>query len=528
MAYSRAIIQVDDGVTGVPLLVKGEVRLPPPLSRREAEEAFKKAGGQVSYVKLPGVQIIRRRVVDRRSLAYTGEFRFQALPQLNPWEMVETDAGKLAGELYSLPVDDILDYLDAVYASLRKDTALIEEVKEMVGSTSPFPDVFLNAWFDGMASSWRREQGKLMIDRELSFWGRPGSDFLNGWVELDASFLPGVTANAAGEALAGIQASRGRAYVRAMPTRQLHLTAGNAPDVPLASLLRALLTKSAAVIKLPSAGIVTGTLFAAAAAAAAPQHPLTRHLSVVYWKGGDEEIENTLFAPGVFDRIIVWGGLGATASVQARAAPARTIFFNPRYGVSLIGREAFEGDLAGVAAQAASDSLVNNQASCASSLVHYVEGSLEQAGVYAGHLCRALAGWDEAAPPIFTPSLRGEFKRLKHGKYTSAHWFINTNNGEYSSGVVVVSGGFDITDHPGARLVAVCPVSDLSGALKYLHAGVSVVGIYPEERRLALRDILAARGVSSILPLGRVEQYYAGMPHDGMLVLNQLVDWKRS
>lgn len=76
------------------------------------------------------------------------------------------------------------------------------------------------------------------------------------------------------------------------------------------------------------------------------------------------------------------------------------------------------------------------------------------------------------------------------------------------------------------RLAVVRPVADLRDALAYLHEGVSTVGVYPETRRLALRDAIAARGVSSILPLGQCERVFPAAPHDGMLVLSELVDWK--
>ena len=137
-----------------------------------------------------------------------------------------------------------------------------------------------------------------------------------------------------------------------MPTRQLHITAGNAPEVPLISALRAVLTKSAAVIKLPYGATLTGALFSLAAAAATPEHPITQNLSMVYWPGGDESIENILFMPDAFDRIVVWGSPETVASVQSRALFTRTIYLNPRYGVSLIGREAFSGNLEEVAAKA--------------------------------------------------------------------------------------------------------------------------------------------------------------------------------
>jgi hypothetical protein len=78
------------------------------------------------------------------------------------------------------------------------------------------------------------------------------------------------------------------------------------------------------------------------------------------------------------------------------------------------------------------------------------------------------------------------------------------------------------------RTVIVRPVEKLEDALRFLHHGAAAVGVYPESRRLELRDRMHARGVSYVMPLGQVERTYAGMSHDGMLVLNSLVDWKNS
>ena len=36
---------------------------------------------------------------------------------------------------------------------------------------------------------------------------------------------------------------------------------------------------------------------------------------------------------------------------------------------------------------------------------------------------------------------------------------------------------------------------------------------------------LAAHGVSNVVPLGHAERGFAGMPHDGMRVLAELVEW---
>ncbi|MDD5703263.1 MAG: acyl-CoA reductase, partial [Dehalococcoidales bacterium] len=246
----------------------------------------------------------------------------------------------------------------------------------------------------------------------------------------------------------------------------------------------------------------------------------------VYWQGGDGDIENVLYSPNAFDRVVVWGSPETVAAVQSRSLYTRTICLNPRYGVSLIGREAFADRLEEAALKASMDSLIHNQKACTSSLVHYIEGTEEQADRYAGLLCRALRKWDRSIPQFISPAVRGQLKRLKRGKYASGRWYINAGDEQFFSGAVVMPDEFDILDHPMCRLVIVRPVSNLADALRYLHPGVSTAGIYPEERRTALRDRILARGVSSVFPLGECERLYAGMPHDGLPVLSHLVDWK--
>jgi Acyl-CoA reductase (LuxC) len=70
------------------------------------------------------------------------------------------------------------------------------------------------------------------------------------------------------------------------------------------------------------------------------------------------------------------------------------------------------------------------------------------------------------------------------------------------------------------------PVADLDECLRFLHPAVATVGIFPDSRRVAFRDRVAARGVSNVVPLGHAGAAAAGSSHDGMLVLSELVDWK--
>jgi hypothetical protein len=94
--------------------------------------------------------------------------------------------------------------------------------------------------------------------------------------------------------------------------------------------------------------------------------------------------------------------------------------------------------------------------------------------------------------------------------------------------VVLMPDEFHILDHPLCRPVVVRRVDDLGYALTYLHQGVSTIGVYPESRRIELRGLLASRGVTNVLSLGQCDRVLPGAPHDGMMVLSELVDWKNA
>src|SRR6185369_17821411 len=105
------------------------------------------------------------------------------------------------------------------------------------------------------------------VDLELGHHGVPGRRLLYGWVELATQTHPGpahlVGAGFLPPALAR-QIHGHATALRALPTRQLHITAGNSPLIPLFSLLRAVWTKSPSVIKLPGGAALPGSLVALA------------------------------------------------------------------------------------------------------------------------------------------------------------------------------------------------------------------------------------------------------------------------
>jgi hypothetical protein len=535
------LLAAEAGVIRVPFLVKGRLVLPPEISRDDIVAAFAAgdgAGSAANYVKLPQAQLIRQPVIDRRTMRTTSEYVYQVLPSIQPFDLIESDFDELVNGPYGLTVEAVLDYLQSIASALQEDPATVDQVRDLCRLTSEHPDAYLDAAFATLHVGLDTRAALAMVDHELATWAIPGSRFLDGWVEVPAQVFPGLAPLLAQALPERDQAAPHPASlpaaistsIRAMPTRQLHITAGNAPQIPLVSALRLVLTKSVGVIKCPLEVTLPGALLALAAVAAAPNHPLTRHLSVVYWHGGDESVETTLLAPGTFDRIVVWGAPEAVASVQSRALFTKIVCFNPRYGLSLIGHEAFAGEdrLRQVAFAAATDVMIYNQKACTASQVQYVEGTEAQVQAYADCLVDVLGRWDELAPPFVAPATRGQLKRMQRGKYSGAQWRTNQHGEAFTSGVIVMRGEFDILDHPMCRLVVVRRVDDLREALQYLQAAVSTVGVYPEARRLELRDAAAARGVSNVLPLGQCERVFPGAPQDGMLVLSELVDWKNA
>ncbi|RME50594.1 MAG: hypothetical protein D6795_09830, partial [Deltaproteobacteria bacterium] len=512
------LLQVEDGVCRVPFLVRGEIVAPEPVEKAEIEAAFQarvaesgKGEREITYVKMDRVQVVREPVVDREASRFTGAWFYQVMPLLSPSQLCEPDPTRLVSSLYNLPVKEVIAYLAEVGRVFTPEGFLARKGIELSRISSELPDDFLRGAIFSIPMLFSEKMAAEMIDNELSFGGIAGRKFLDGWTKIKTDAYPGISmvlanrvsgvsgglrsfaARAVGwmkfgvtlpEDIASIMPAQGYTIqTRAMPTRQLHVTAGNSPLVPVMSCFRSLITKGYGVIKAPYGATIPGALLGLALHAAQPDHPLTRNTSIVYWKGGDREVEDMLFLPTFFDRLVVWGSPEAVESIRSRPIWIKPVFFNPRYALSFIGREAQE-DLDGVAARAATDTMIWNQKACISSLVHYVEGDEAQALAYCEALARALAKWDEKIPNLVPPQLAGQIKRLKRGKFMTAKWFTNGEGGRPQSHVIYMPGEFNLLDHPFSRTVIVRRLDRLEDALELLHPAVSAVGVYPEARRL--------------------------------------------
>jgi len=472
-------------------------------------------------------------VVDRDSLTLTGDVQVLALPAPDPHELLEPDPGAAVHDLMRMPFGEVCAFVGAVGEALSAPNAGVAAAGDLLAATSQVGDRAHRAFLAQLPELFDGQTVRAMVDREL---GAGGTASLDAWVPVDERLVTGVTARmatrtpslrAVAEPAAGASGGRlDRPLLRALPTTQLHLTAGNAPVVPVISLLWGWSTKGACVVKPASeSAAVVAALAGALQAADAGHHPLARHTTLAYWRGGEEHVEDVLLAEGAFDRRVVWGSSEALASLTRRGGPTDTILLRPRHAVSLVGRDALRADLPGTVRRAAVDSLVANQQACMSSLLHVVEGDDGEADAYATELARVLARWDEALPHRPSRAAQSRLLALRRGPLASARWYVNGSWPEVTSAVARIGGAFDLSRHPGSRLVLVRATADLRAALDAVGPAVANVGVAPESARVALRDELAALGVDNVLPLGDAERGYAGRPHDGMRVLNRLIRW---
>ena len=105
------------------------------------------------------------------------------------------------------------------------------------------------------------------------------------------------------------------------------------------------ITRSDAILKVPSNDPLTAMAIARTLAEVAPDHPLTRHLAVAYWKGGDSAVEEQLYRPEHIEKIVAWGGFASVKHVTRYIQPGlELIALDPKRSATIIGPEAFDDE----------------------------------------------------------------------------------------------------------------------------------------------------------------------------------------
>ena len=79
--------------------------------------------------------------------------------------------------------------------------------------------------------------------------------------------------------------------------------------------------------------------------------------------------------------------------------------------------------------------------------------------------------------------------------------------------------------HHSNKTANVVHVDSLDDAVRYVNVATQTIGMYPPERKRAMRDRLASAGAQRVVRLGGAAKHVMGGPHDAMFPLQRFVHW---
>jgi hypothetical protein len=323
--------------------------------------------------------------------------------------------------------------------------------------------------------------------------------------------------------------------IRPMGTRTVHIVAGNSPWIAALSIVRNAITRSDAIIKSPSNDPLTALAIARTMAQMAPDHPITRHVSVAYWKGGAADIEEKLYRPTNIEKIIAWGGFASVTHVTRYIRPGlELISLDPKRSATIIGPEAFDSDsaLREVARRTAVDIGALNQLGCVNARVIYAVTGLGDAGLTRANQLgtmiyeqlRALPDRVSTPAKRFDPELRAELTALR----TAGDDWYRVIGGAEDEGAVVVSQldePVDFFRSLSGRVANLVPVADARDVLARIDSSTQTIGIYPESLKAELRHELGLHGAQRLVSLGYAPSPNMALPQDGIEPVRRMVRW---
>ncbi|MBT9570837.1 MAG: long-chain-fatty-acyl-CoA reductase [Pseudomonas umsongensis] len=416
---------------------------------------------------------------------------------------------KLA-DLYRLSFDDILDYAVELGARLDLDkNQYLQEACELSFLTAPTTPTIVKGSYMGLKHWLSREFITEMAESTV------GIKYLEGWVP--QTLLDGTELE-----------------VRCFGARTLHIVAGNAVSLSLWTIIRNMVLRSDAIIKAPSNDPFTALAIARTMVDMAPDHPLTKHLSVAYWKGGDEAFEQRLYQPQNLEKIVAWGGFASMKHVTKYIQPGlELISLDPKRSASIIGQEAFynEENMREAAVRLAADIGAINQKGCVCARVVYVqsgtdEQGLERLNTFGQYVYEAMLGLPNTlstAPKRYDQGLKAHVDALR----LDDEWY-KVIGGKEGEGAIIcsqlpepVSFAASLDD----RTANLVPVDDLSEMMAAVDAYTQTVGVYPESIKDQLKDVLPLYGAQRIVSLGYAAAMKFAAPQDSIEPMRRMGKW---
>jgi hypothetical protein len=315
-----------------------------------------------------------------------------------------------------------------------------------------------------------------------------------------------------------------KSFVRAFAPRLVHVLPGNSPGVAVKSIAQGAMVKAVNLFKMSSSDPFTTVAILRTMAAIDPHHAIVQSMSAVYWRGGDDKVEQVLYRPQYFDKIVAWGGGDAINNVIKYLSPGfQLVSFDPKTSISMVGKEAFasEQTLDRVADLAAADVMTLNQEACVASRFLYVEANQADADRFSAMLHQCIAARAAASGDVrpLDMDLREQVEALMMMDDEYGVWGKTDGKG------LVIRSDAPVDFHPINKTANVVRVDTLGDAVKYVNVATQTVGFFPFERMADYRDRLASGGAQRIVHLGEAGPSTIGNPHDAMYPLHRFVHW---
>jgi hypothetical protein len=403
--------------------------------------------------------------------------------------------------LLNVPLAEIIDFLvETGQKMLASDNPYMQECFDRMASTHILPRSVVETVAKHAVSYLNKNI--LMAEVEQNF---PDPRALDGWIPK--------------------QDFTGRkSFVRAFAPRLIHVLPGNSPGVAVKSVAQGAMVKGVNLFKMSSADPFTMVAILRSMTLVDPNHPMVKSMSAVYWRGGDTAIEQVLYRPQYFDKIVAWGGGDAINNVIKYLGPGfQLVSFDPKTSISMVGREAFESEetLALAADLASADVMTLNQEACVASRFQYVEGSQEQVDRFCVALHKRIAERAAASGDIrpLDMDLREQIETMMMMDDEYGVWGKPDGKG------IVIRSDEPVDFHPINKTANVVRVDSLDDAVKYINVATQTVGFYPFDRMPDYRDRLASGGAQRIVHLGEAGPSTIGNPHDAMYPMHRFVHW---
>ncbi|MGC7102120.1 acyl-CoA reductase [Amycolatopsis lurida] len=303
---------------------------------------------------------------------------------------------------------------------------------------------------------------------------------------------------------------------------------GNVPGLPALGLVRALLVKSAVVMKVASGEPTFAARFAETLAQVEPR--IGDAVLVTYWARDDYVTRDAVLAEA--DVVIAYGSDEACAALHAAThARQKFVSHDHKLSVGVLSKE-FQrtADPGTLAAEVARDASMFDQHACIAPQAYFVEGDLDAVARLGERVALAMERYAASCPlghhdPAAVAGRRmraveAEFhaaRALGRRTWAGADWLVTVDDG---------FAGADGTGDRALRLVAVPSLDDVLDQLRPFGTRLQNVAAGVSDGEMPEFAISLARlGATRLCRPGRMPDPSMAWRHDGQPRLAELVRW---